>query len=58
MRFNVPLIKQIKHAKTTIVVLKGLVKLKNSKNPKKTRIGQTPLTHSPIHFFRQHLENV
>ena len=31
--------------------LRGIVKLKKSKNPRKTRIGLTPATHPPIHFF-------
>ena len=30
---------------------RGLVKLNKSKNPRKTRIVQTPPTHPPIHFF-------
>ena len=28
-----------------------LSNLKKSKNPRKTRIGQTPPTHTPINFF-------
>ena len=31
--------------------LRGLVKLKISKNPRIIRIGQTPPTHTPIQFF-------
>ena len=31
--------------------LRGIVKLKKSKNPRKTRIGQNPATQPPIHFF-------
>ena len=34
-----------------MVALRGLLKLKKSKNPRKTRIGQTPPTHLPIHFL-------
>ena len=34
-----------------INVLRGFVKLKKSKNPRKTRIGQTPLIHPFILFF-------
>ena len=31
--------------------IRGLVKFKKIKNPRETRIGQTPPTHRPIHFF-------
>ena len=38
------------------VLIRGLVK--KSKNPRKTRIGQTPNTRPPIHFFFLTFENM
>ena len=32
-------------------MVRGLVKLKNAKNPRKPRIDQTPNNHHPIQFF-------
>ena len=32
-------------------MVRGLVKLKKAKNPRKPRIDQTPNTHHPIQFF-------
>ena len=39
-------------------MIRGFVKLKKLKNPRKTRIGQTPPTHPPIQFEEEKLETI